>query len=394
MKSSCCRLGVFLILALGIACARSSAAPEPAALGQYNFYLGNLHSHSIYSGDQAKTVAEKENNGVARYDVMTPADVFNKAAACGYDFYAVTDHSSPEQNPFYAAGFTEPHWRDTLAQADKFTSSTFVGLYGFEFSRNVDNEKGGRGHMNIINTPAWKSAYAPGNTFAAIYGWLTAQDNGLIAAQFNHPGAPGEITAPNYNNYAGRTKPINDILCLVEIWNSTDKMGYVPVIRKIWAAGWKVAPVGGTDVHGIWGIEKRTLRAGVLADSLTRDDLMRAIRARRVYATVEPRLQLEFRLNNSIMGTAFERRPAGPLQVQIFADNPGGAAIERAEIFGARYDTNGGGTELLATLTPGAADHVARAEVANGYDFYYAAVYKTGKADAVAFSAPVWMDNL
>lgn len=393
MKSSCCRLGILIVVALAAACARA-ASPGSDALGQYNFYLGNLHAHSIYSGDQAKTVAEKQNKGVARYDVMTPAEVFGKAAASGYDFYAVTDHSSPEQNPYYAAGFTEPHWRDTLAQADRFTSPTFVGLYGFEFSRNVDKEKGGRGHMNNINTPTWKSAYAPGNTFAAIYDWLTAQDNGLIAAQFNHPGAPGEITAPNYNNYAGRTKAVNDILCLAEIWNSTDKMGYVPVVRKIWAAGWKVAPVGGTDVHGVWGIEKRTLRAGVLADALTREDLMRAIRARRVYATVEPRLQLEFRLAGAIMGTAFERRPEGPLSVEIFADNPGGAAIERVEIFGARYNTNGGGTERLATLTPDAATHVAEGNVPNGYDFYYVAVYKTGKADAVAFSAPVWMDNL
>jgi hypothetical protein len=398
-----------LALAAMLACStasRQTASAPATPLGGYSCYLGNLHAHSIYSGDVAKGVAKIKHNVVPTYDTQTPAEVFEKAKACGYDFYAVTDHSSPEQTQYHAKGFTDAHWKDTKAQAEQCTSDRFVALWGFEFSRHKDPDKGGYGHMNVLNSDSWKSAYAPGNTFAALYDWMAAQNNPLLVAQFNHPGIPvaaqfnhpgsadAKPPAMNFNRYEGRTKARNDVVTLAEIWNPSDRGRLIPAVQQIWASGWKVAPTAGTDAHGLWGIEKRRNRTGILAKRLTRNDLLAALRARRAYATVEPRLQLDFRLNGYAMGTALERRPVGDLRAEVFAHDPAGAVIEKVEIYGAKYAANGGGASLLATLPMGEGERIARGAVANGYDFYYAQVHKRGKDTPVAFSSPIWMDNL
>jgi hypothetical protein len=372
--------------------ARPGELDERSMSGAYRFYLGTLHAHSGYSGDHAKTVATKFNKGVADYNQHTPLDVYEKAKANGFDFYFMTDHSSPEQNEFYKDGFTDEHWAATKEQAGRASTPGFVGLRGYEFSRNVDPDKGGLGHMNVLNTAGWNSAYAKGHTFEWLYDWLAAQD-GLVAAQFNHPAMPGSGKAKHFNNYQGRTKARNEVVRLAEIWNSGDKMGYVPAVRKIWALGWKVAPTAGTDVHGIFGIENRTLRTGVLAERLTADSIMQGLRARRVYATLEPRLHLEFTLNGFLMGSALAERPAGDLVARIFANDPAGAVLSRVEVYGADYDANGGATKMVAAFPVAEGQRVMEGTVPGGHDFYYAAVFKQGVDTPRAFTSPIWMDD-
>lgn len=375
---------------------------KPLGLGEYSFFLGNLHAHSVYSGDHAKVVAEKFNKGVRTYAMHTPAEVLEKAKSCGYDFYAITDHSSPEQNEYYAQGFTEAHWRDTLEEVERYTSSSFLALHGFEFSRNRDPEGGGFGHMNVINTASWKSAYVPGNTFEALYDWLAGQDDGLVVAQFNHPSRPFSADpAKDFNDFCGRTKERNDIVVLAEIWNSGDAPWFADTVQRIWALGWKVAPTAGTDVHGTYAIEKRPLRTGVLARSLTKEEILRALRARRVYATVEPGLRLDFRLNGHLMGTALaEQIRSEKLLAAVYVSNPKGTQIDRVEICGGRYDEASARDpaalepSILCTISPSLKTHISHATFANrGFDFYYAQIYLEGKKDPVAFSSPIWMDN-
>jgi trimeric autotransporter adhesin len=373
--------------------ARPGELDEKSMSGAYRFFLGTTHAHSGYSGDHAKTVATKLNHGEADYDRHTPLEIFEKARANGFDFYFMTDHSSPEQNEFYKNGFTDEHWAATRKQAEQASTANFLALRGFEFSRNSDPEKGGLGHMNILNTDDWASAYAKGHTFEWAYDWLAAQRDDLVAAQFNHPQMPGKARTKNFNDYRGRTRARNEVVCLAEIWNSGDNMGYVPVVRKIWALGWKVAPTAGTDVHGLFGIENRTIRTGVLAERLDTESIMRALRARRVYATLEPRMHVEFTLNGFMMGSALESRPDGDLKAKVFVNDPAGSVLSRVDIHGANYDTNGGASKVVASLPVPQGGGIVEGNVPGGYDFYYAAVFKQGVETARAFTAPIWMDD-
>jgi hypothetical protein len=374
--------------------ARPAELGERSMSGAYRFYLGTLHAHSGYSGDHAGTVATKFNKGVADYNRHTPLEVYEKARANGFDFYFITDHSSPEQNAFYKNGFTDEHWAATETQAEQVRTPGFLPLRGYEFSRNVDPDRGGLGHMNVLNTRGWNSAYAKGHTFEWLYDWLVEQD-GLVAAQFNHPAMPGPATgkAKNFHNYQGRTRARNDVVCLAEIWNSDDKPAYLPVVQKIWALGWKVAPTAGTDVHGPFGVENRTLRTGVLAEQLTPDAIMRALKARRAYATLEPRLHVEFTLNGSLMGSALAARPAGDLAARVFVNDPAGSDLTRVDIHAAHYDANGGDSKVAASLPITRDQRIVEADVPGGYDYYYATVFKAGVETPRAFTSPIWMDD-
>lgn len=365
---------------------------EKTLSGKYQFFLGTTHSHSIYSGDLAKGVATKKYNGVANYSVQTPADVLAIARTNFYDFYFITDHSSPEQTEYYKGGFTDEHWAATLKFAQAATTPDFLALRGYEFSRNNDPDQGGLGHMNVLNSAAWNSAYAAGHTFPWLYDWMAPQAKAFVVAQFNHPALPGG-KAKNFMNYAGRTKARNEAVRLAEIWNSGESMKYVPVVQKIWALGWKVAPSAGTDVHGVFGIENRHIRTGILAERLTQEAVMEALQARRVYASVEPELHFEFTLNDIEMGTSLAARPTGELTAKVFVNDLTGVAMSKVEIYGAKYEANGGGTQTLATLSLAKDQKTASGRVPDGYDFYYAAAFKEGVDTARAFSAPIWMDD-
>lgn len=366
---------------------------EKSLSGRYQFYLGTLHAHSGYSGDHAKTVATRFNDGVADYSRHQPAELFAKAAINFYDFYSVTDHSSPEQNEFYRNGFTDEHWESTRLQCAGATSPSFLALRGYEFSRNNDPDKGGLGHMNVFGTADWNSAYAPGHTFAWLYDWMAAQTNRVVLAQFNHPQLPGPAKAKNFNQYAGRTRQRNEVVRLAEIWNSTERLGYVPTVQKIWALGWKVAPTAGTDVHGPNGLEKRALRTGVLAEELSTEAVLRALHARRVYATLEPLLHFEFMLNGVEMGTALAQAPKEPLHARVFANDLGGSTLSRVEIYGGKYEQHGGGCEKACSVAIPAGGKICEGTVPSGYDYYYAVLFKAGVDTARAFSAPIWMDD-
>jgi hypothetical protein len=371
---------------------RPAELAEKNMSGDYRFFLGSPHSHSVYSGDHAKTVATNYNKGIKTYDIHTPAQCYATAKTNFYDFYFVTDHSSPEQNDFYRDGMTDAHWEATRQQALAASTPAFLAMRGYEFSRNNDKENGGTGHMNVLNSSGWNSAYAPGHTFAWLYDWMGKQTNDLLVAQFNHPPMPG-TKGKNFRNFEGRTKAANEVVRLAEIWNSGEGLHFVPVVKKIWSVGWKVAPTAGSDLHGPVGMENRRIRTGVLAENLTTDSMMRAFRARRVYATIEPALHLEFTLNGHMMGSELEHAPEGDLKTRVFANDPGGAVLSKVEIWGGKYDKNGGGHEVAATLPLRGGSKIVEGTVPAGHDFYYAVVYKEGIETPRAFSAPVWLDN-
>ncbi|OPZ07383.1 MAG: hypothetical protein BWZ10_02836 [candidate division BRC1 bacterium ADurb.BinA364] len=146
-------------------------------------------------------------------------------------------------------------------------------------------------------------------------------------------------------------------------------------------------------MHGVYGIENKTLRTGVLARELSADAIMEALSARRVYATIDPALHLEFWLNDAMMGSALAERPEGELRARIFANDPTGNVVSRVEIHGGKYDSNGGESAMLLDLPVGPEVRIVEGAVENGYDFYYVAAYREGAETARAFSAPIWMDN-
>ena len=374
--------------------------------GEYNFYFGNQHSHSAYSGDRALGLATSlglPEFDTAVYEVETPAHLYDEAKKHGCDFFAVTDHSNvgelidpatgaraEGQTWYYSNGFTDEHWEMTKAFAREKTTEDFAALHGYEFSRNKD--EGGRGHMNALNTINWETAFPTEHTFEFFFAKMREEMKlSKIVVSMNHAGLN------QYNNFQYRTKENNDFVRLMEIWNvGGEKQHLRASTEKAWALGWKVAPVYASDVHGVPGIAGTSrCMTGVLASELTPEAVIDALYERRAYATRVKYLQLEMRVNGVMMGAALDARPEGDtLEVSVYAEDLNRTFLSHAEIIGAYYNAEGiPDQHVLASLPLSKKITSVSASVPNVYDYYYAKIYRLEGEDVIAYSAPVWMDN-
>ena len=390
--------------------------------GKYTFYFGDLHSHTIYSGDRAKGQAarrELQEGDMSIYDPKhgeLPRHAFAEARRLGLDFFAVTDHSNvrtekstPNQQPqnwWYENGFTEAHWQETMRDAKSAAENgKFIAIHGYEYSNN--DSKNEPGHMNVFNTEKWESALPEVNN---ITWWLEealplqkaneVKVGSKMVAQFNHAGLK------QYDNYLNLVNPrsvemngkpgknYNQYVRLKEV-----NLKRLPTWQKLLNLGWKIAPVNNSDVHGVPGI-KNNLKfgVGVLATELTLEAVMDALYERRVFGVWgSPGVHLEFRVNGVIQGTEFEKRPAGnTLAVDVFALNSKGTPVVKVEIMGGNYapeNSENSPHQVLSTIEFGASIDRGKTTVPNTYDFYYALLYMQPDQSAAA-TAPIWMDNL
>lgn len=265
--------------------ALSMLVMSAASAETYRHYFGNTHSHTSFSDGKE-----------------TPADHFRKAKEAGYDFYAVTDHALSKYK-----GYTPENYETTKREADRFTDSTFVGIAGFEFSQNGGPD--GRGHLNALNTTTTLDATDPKVTFPVFYDWLLSQQTTVVAS-FNHAGKD------TYGSYGYLTPARQDTVTMFEMVNGggvVRREAYLAALNK----GWRVAPIAATDDHGTWRLTNHFYRTGVLAPSLTRENILQAMKARRVYCTWDPNLRLTFRANGRIMGSVLEKPQGLAISVRV-----------------------------------------------------------------------------
>ena len=252
----------------------SSTGQEAKRAVEYHIYAGSTHAHTAFTWSHGEQWAKpKDDVGKkpliqvtpegaqhpAEFMVLkndwkklqgSPAEHFARAKANGYDFYTVTDHS--QEADFQPPRANNPNWLATKKAAADATDDRFVALVGYEHSEN--NGPGGRGHINVLNTDEYINALAPGIDLPYLYKWLkTAKPNGEgpVVATFNHPG-------PNqYNDWDHRDPHVTDIITMLEVINSNNKIHYEAFVKAI-DKGWKVSPVCGNDNHGFTGIAKHT----------------------------------------------------------------------------------------------------------------------------------------
>lgn len=303
----------------------------------YQCYFGNTHAHTSYSDGKE-----------------TPGDHFRKAKAAGYDFYAVTDHALAKHKKF-----TPQSYEDTKKAADECTDASFVAIAGFEFSE--DDGPDGTGHLNAFNTAGYLDATGPNVNLPVFYDWLVKNHTATTAASFNHPGIH------TYNSYDYLTPERRDEITMFEVITRAKLQypGFLVALHK----GWRVAPIAGQDGHGTHLIAAHHYRTGVLAPSLTRDNILKAMRARRVYCTWDKNLKLSFKANGQIMGTVLKDPKS--LDFSVTASDSGDL-ITRMEIIG---------NDGAMVASKESKDHSVNWNVACplGQDYYFVKVYTANR---------------
>ena len=378
-----------------------SAAPAAASL-PFTVYFANLHSqtnHSDGGGDLANCKGAQAPQGGAQ----GPLEAYAFAQARGLDALMASEHNhmydgSDGSNPEASADAAKALYQRGLSTAASFSEANpgFLAMYGMEWG--VINNGG---HLNIFNAPellAWErdakgeligdTPTAKGD-YGALYRLM--RQRGWIG-QFNHPSIGGQFQV---NGVAmGYTKDGDEAMALCEVLNTsafstntqegeTRRSNYEMACNKALEAGYHVAFSSNQDNHcANWGASY-TNRTGVLipnGTALTQASFVEALKARRVFATMDKNSQLVLTANGQPMGSRITN--SGPLRLIANYANTEGRTVASVSIIEGVPGRNGTVSEAAATadatLTPAPGEH-----------FYYARI--TQDDGKILWSAPIWV---
>jgi hypothetical protein len=390
--------------------------PMPSEPSQETpIYFGNLHSHTSYSDG-----------------MDTPKNAYQKARAAGLDFLAITEHNhreaelGAEERADTLLIATKPElYQELILRASQATQNgQFVALYGQEFS---SISKGN--HVNVFDVDTVISdSEIPNGEFKPFWEqWLPAHpdSSGQVAlCQFNHPDVAGDLRPPSgvpkvdktlrndygYDEYGESFPALRDAtrsaVRLIEVVSgpatkptfSTDlsRNRHQGDYLHYLAHGFRLAPTANQDNHYFSTMGSSShARTAVLSPSLTRLDLLTALKARRCYATEDSDLRLRFTINGHPMGSMLNP-VQGELDIRVSIQDPtdNGATYEVA-LFQGMAD---GQPAAVVEKKPlqGAGQVVFDAYQATGSSvFYFAKVVQTTSSPQrtdYAWSAPIWLD--
>lgn len=360
-------------------------------IGEATFqrYFGQLHSHTQYS-DGAGSL----ENALAYIKALPDS--------ANVDFVAFTDHSnyfdkSGAANPegaLYdmtkATEYSQQTWKsykDAVAAFNAENAGSMVAIAGFEMTWS-----GGPGHINTFNTPGIVSR---NNTtlnnktkdagLQAYYKLLSQTEGANSISQFNHPGT----TFGNFIDFGYWDAVVDTRMYMVEVGNGEGQIGaggYYPSYEQYIMAldkGWHVAPTNNQDNHkGKWG-NANDARDVILTDDFTEDGIYAALRARRMYATEDKNLDLDYTVNGNMMGSIID--VPEKLNFEISFNDPDRTdSIAKVELV-----VNSGKVAYTWDSAADLAKGSVSVELAPEYTYYFVRVTE-GDGD-LAVTAPVWV---
>ena len=340
-------------------------------------YFGDLHSHSTISAC------------VCHLDAL-PDDIYAYARDnAALDFTALTDHGGHMNDRDF-------HTIKKLARANH-QPGICLAMMAQEWS---SAGKGGFGHKNIIydhDDPKHYFNPHKESTQPKPFGhanptqlWAALRGQGAITIP--HQIADGKHRA--YTDWSFKDKLMQPVAEILQNRGSYEFKG-APLATRLfaeghslhdaWAMGHILGVIASPDHGGGRG------RAVVLAENLTRKEIVAGLRARRCYGTSGAKIFLDFRVNGRLMGEEITvAKAAAPRKIAMTAEYPGlhTLVLYRSNKEILRRKITGGKIKLTYTdEDPLPADQAV---------WYYVRV--EGKPDVsgrsrteVAWSSPVWV---
>ena len=358
---------------------------------KYQLYFGQLHSHTQYSDgagslnsalEYIKNISEKDNvQFVAFTDHSNYFDSKNNPNVEGalYDTSLVKDSD---------ANHSWKTYKDTVAAFNEKNAGSMVALGGFEMTWS-----GGPGHINTFNTPGIVSRNnstlnnkTSDAGMKAYYALLSQAEGVDSISQFNHPGT----TFGTFSDFAYWDAVIDTRMYLVEVGNGEGQIGaggYYPSYEQYIVAldkGWHVAPSNNQDNHkGKWG-NANAARDVILTDDFSEEGIYAAIRARRVYATEDKNLEINYTVNGQMLGSTISEVPE-KLNIAVSVNDPDKTdSITKVEVV-----VNSGKTIYTWDNPADLATGNLTCTLDPDYSYYFIRVTE-GDGD-LAVTAPVWV---
>ena len=248
-------------------------------------FNGEVHAHTDFSDGRG-----------------TPPEAYDYARNVGkVDYFSVTDHNVAKltDEKFFSV-------MPALAE-EKNEDGKFAALYGYEMTYGAGT--GFYGHANIIPP---KAIFRTNLTLDEWYEEMAkVGENGV--GQFNHPGDKWG----NFNDFKYDPR-MDDIFSIMEIriteyGISCIEEEYDRALRM----GWHISPVSNEDTHGANWTTSREETGAVMAEELTRENILDGMRKNRTYATTDRSFKMFYKANGEWIGSRLKK--TGSLKVEIDA---------------------------------------------------------------------------
>lgn len=369
------------------------------AFAQERAFFGNLHSHTSYS----------DGSG-------TPREAFQYARnTAGIHFLALTEHNHSEAAGNDGISISTNNALYKGADANSLISAArslsqdgqFIALYGQEFSTISSGN-----HVNVFDIGEVINVQK--GRFDLLLDFLrTNRDssNQPAVVMLNHPEESLTVLSKEYglddfggniNNWMTRMGTHARLIQLINGPGMSGNTNANPARPKEEAylkflnLGYKLAPTADQDNHKTnWG-NATTARTGAIMTTLTKANLIGALRSRHVYATEDPNLSIIMRVNNRLCGDVISPMPAaGELSIRYEitdADEPDA----EYEIQVWRDAVGGSLARMVSSVRvdggSGTVEDVAFSGEAQFFFFKIIQRNESGDEDRV-WTAPVWFEN-
>jgi len=315
-------------------------------------FFGNIHAHTSYSDGAG--------------DPFYAFEYARKVA--GLDFQAVTDHAYYFVQPLPDG---KDRYLQTLQAASlKTVDGDFVAIAGFEWT-------GGVGHINVYESKKWVSRNELG--LFDLYRWIVKN---RVLAQFNHPIRRfGTFYDFKYVPAADR------YLNLIEVGNGNWASGDIITFememayRKALTRGWHVGATANQDNHKPnWGTANEA-RTAVIAEKLTKSNILKALMARHTYATEDSDASVTFACDEAIMGDIVYDVDTATLTIK-FCD-----PMDPAEKVWLVSEKG----ENLLPVSGDAFVYTVKVPVKESYEWYYVKIREADGDEII--TSPIWFQS-
>ena len=363
------------------------------AIAQYNFYYGNIHSHTEYSDGNKDSLVS---------GVSTPAGSYSYAKNSYHiDFWGISEHNhyNANNNP----GMLLPRYAAGLYQADTSNANgLFVAMYGLEFGTISQG-----GHVVAYGSPGllgWEDVnggpnydtYCPLNDFNSFWSLFNSYPNAFVTLAHPQTHDYNElIDSAAFNPTAdsiivGSAVRSGDAFSTTTNYTDPPANSYEFRFRKCLAWGYHVAPSIDHDNH--YTTFGRTVqgRTVVLATTLHRDSIIAAYRARRFYASDDWNSEVHYTVNGHPMGSNISTNVNPTISV-VVNDLDVGDEVAMIDLY---YGVPGSGvlSNLLTSAVANTNSLTFTHPCLPGDHFYYYAKITQLDGD-IMWTAPIWVQR-
>ncbi len=363
------------------------------AFAQYNFYYGNIHSHTDYSDGNKDSVAS---------GVSTPWGSYIYAKSSYHvDFWGISEHNhfNANNNP----GMLLANYAAGLYQADiSNDNGSFVCMYGMEFGTISQG-----GHVVTYGSPGligWEDVggspnydtYCPLNDYPAYWNIINTYPNAFTTLA--HPeihdynelldGAPFSAAADKA--IVGCAVRSGAAFSTTDDYSDPPASSYEYRYRKCLASGYHVGPTIDHDNH--YTNFGRTLpgRTVVLSTVLHRDSIIAAYKARRFYASDDWNTKVDYLINGACMGQTITIGYNSNISVSV-SDVDAADGVSLIEIY---YGIPGSGVTSTLLTSVSNSNTLSYTHVTQPGESYYYYAKITQTDNDIIWTAPVWINRI